>query len=143
MPDRDPLTGVPPSRHPFQFWALAACMLGGLNSMFGEGAPGSLQEILPAYALYVWGITLFVGGALGIVSGWWRDRITGLLLERIALGAIAGITIIYALVVYKVAGGSASFIAMFMASMSIASTWRVRHINRELKILMRWIERHY
>lgn len=143
MPDRDPLTGVPPSRHPFQFWALTACMLGGLNAMFGRGAPGSLSEILPGYAVAVWAGTLFVGGALGIAAGWWRDRITGLLLERVALGAIGGITLIYGIVVYKIAGTPGSFISLFMLSMTAASIWRIRHVNRELGVLTRWIERHY
>lgn len=142
MPDRDPLTGVPPSRHPFQFWALAACVLSGLQVGFGIGRPTTLEEILPDYMVALWGWTLMIGGFLGLVAGWWRDRITGLLLERIALTTIALITLIYGVVVAKQAGGPAVVTSSFLISISVSAGWRIVHVNRELRTLQRWIEQN-
>lgn len=143
MPDRDPLTGVPPSRHPFQFWVLCACVLGGAASAFDFGRPNSLDEFLPHYIVLVWGWTLMIGGLIGLAAAWWPDRITGLLLERIALWGIGGITAVYGAVLLKVLGHTASVSAFFCISIAMASFWRIRHVNRELKVLSRWIDRNF
>lgn len=143
MPDRDPLTGVPPSRHPFQFWALAACALAGFATAFDFGQPGTLVELMPDYMVTLWGWTCMIGGVLGLVSSFWRDRITGLLLERIALTAIGGVMLIYGAVLYFVAGDKGYVASSFCIGIGIASAWRIVHINRELKVLTRWIGEHF
>lgn len=142
VPDRDPLTGVPPSRHPFQFFALAACIIAGASSVFDLSRPGTMEELLPEYAVALWGCVMMVGGALGITAGWWIDRIMGLLIERVALGAIAGVTGIYALVLVALNPGISGVPAAFLTSICIASIWRIRHVNRELQTLSEWIERN-
>lgn len=142
MPDRDPLTGVPPSRHPFQFWVLAACVLSGIQIMIGSGRPTTMEAVLPDYMVVIWGITLLISGGLGIVAGWWPDRITGLLLERIALGTLCGVSAIYGVVVASQAGGPAVVTSSFQISVSVAAGWRIVHVNRELRTLQRWIERN-
>jgi hypothetical protein len=142
VPDRDPLTGVPPSRHPFQFWALTACFLSGVASAIGPGKPGTMQELLPDYMVDLWGWTMMVGGLLGLIAGFWKDRITGLLMERLALLTIGGVTLVYGVVVLAVGGLGATTAGTFCLSMSVASFWRVVHVNRELRTLSRWIEQN-
>ena len=143
MPDRDPLTGVPASRHPFQFWALAASMFAGLSTVLQIGEPGTLVALLPKHTVIAWGATVMVGGALGVVASWWKDRITGLLLERIALAGIGGGTFIYGGVLIYVASSAATTAALYCLATAIASAWRIRHVNRELGVLTRWIERAF
>lgn len=143
LPDRDPLTGVPPSRHPFQFWVLLACALNGAVVAFHVGPPRTLEDLLPTYAVTTWGWMLMLCGLIGLAAIWWRDRITGLLMERIALGGIAGITAVYSTAIVLVAGAPGYVSATFLFSISLAGVWRIVHINRELKVLTRWIERNF
>lgn len=98
---------------------------------------------MPDYMVLLWGWTAMIGGILGLTAGWWKDRITGLLLERLALGAIGSITALYGCVLWAVAGSTATVAATFCVSIGIASGWRIVHINRELRVLTRWIERNF
>lgn len=138
----DLLTTVPPSRHPFQFWALTACVISGAGSAFDFGQPRTLAEIMPSYMIVLWGWTIMISGLVGLIASWWPDRISGLLLERIALGGIGGSCAIYGALLYKIAGGPGFFAATFCMSIALASAWRIMHVNRELHVLQRWIERN-
>lgn len=136
--DRDLLTGVPPSRHPFQFWLFGAAVLNGLFILLAIGEPPSMVSLLPGYALSIWGIVLLVVGTLGLIAGFWKDRITGLLLERIALAGLSGAMFIYASAIFAVTGKAGVAAATFMVSVGLAGIWRISHVGRELKILDRW-----
>lgn len=143
MPDRDPLTGVPASRHPFQFWALAACSASGFSTAFDFGQPGTLVELMPEYMVLLWGYTNMLGGLLGLAASFWKDRITGLLLERLALFAVGGVMFVYGAVLYFVAGEPGYVASSFCVGIAFASWWRIVHVNRELKVLTRWIGEHF
>lgn len=139
LPRRDPLGPLPPSRHPFQFWALLACVLSGFAHVAGFADHDSAIFLLPTWAVYVWSMSLMAGGLLALVAGWWRDRVTGLLLERVGLAAIAGVTPVYATVLFTAFGMTAIVPGTLSYAISIAAVWRVIHIHRELVILKRFI----
>lgn len=138
---RDPLTSVPPSRHPFQIWVLAACTLSGFSIIAFGGHPQSLQALMPSAILYAWGTLLMIGGIIGLSSAWWPDRITGLLMEKMALGTIGASATVYAGCVLWFAHGPGVVSAIFLLSIGCASVWRIRQVNRELGTLARWNRR--
>lgn len=136
--DRDPLTGIPPSRHPFQIWLLAAAVFSGAQTLIqGDRAPATLEQLIPSWSIYTWAALLLVAGVLGIPAGWWRDRITGLLMERIALASLAVSTLVYASILLSVAGKPGTVSACFQLSVGIACVWRILHVGRELRGLKR------
>lgn len=139
----DPMAAVPPSRHPFQIWVLVACILSGITTVGDWGRPGTLNEILPEYMMMLWGWVLLLAGGLGIAAAFWKDRITGLLIERIALGGLGGILVVYGVAARIVGGSSATVIMIMCASLGAASFWRIHHVHRDLRRLHRWIEAHY
>lgn len=139
--DRDPLTGVPASRHPFQFWFFGASALSGTFATLSFGQPTTMVTLLPNGYVTVWGATLFVVGVLGMVAAFWRDRLTGLLMERIALAGLSGLMFVYATILIARAWGPGSASATFLASVGLAAAWRIHHVSRELRILERW-KRH-
>lgn len=143
MRNRDPLTEIPPSKHPFQFWMMAACMMSGFSNMVRYNKDSAFNDLLPPWSVFGWGFILFVSGSLAITAAWWRDRVTGLLLERLALSALAAACTIYAIAVALLVGGDASQTIAFTASAGIASAWRVRHLNHELFRLARFAEREF
>ena len=144
VPARDPLGAIPPSRHPFQFWMMFALVLGGLGNLL---TPGSevLQQGLDPFFHKLWAIVMISGGAIAIVAAWWRDRITGLLLERIALISVGLMAPVYsgALVLSTTDFEAASLTAAFTTSAGLASLWRAAHVSRELKKLRYFVARHF
>lgn len=135
----DLLRPIPASRHPFQFFTMFALGLSGASIAFSGSTPASLRP-LPAWATETWGITMLIGGLLALVSAFWLDRITGLLIERIALGAIGGACAVYALafaLYYEDRNGFLNIFQFF--AITVACTWRIRHIQNELHTLTRWL----
>jgi hypothetical protein len=141
VPARDPLAAIPPSRHPFQFWSLVACVAGGAGNLYGSS--GLLSALLPRYAVVTWALVMMVGGMIAIVGSWWRDRVTGLLMERIALTAIASTSLVYGGSVIYLFGERVVLAGAITVGVSIASAWRVVHVNRELKVLRQFIDRTF
>lgn len=139
--DRDPLTGIPPSRHPFQMWMFLASVFSGAQALIrNDAAPATLEGLIPTWTVLVWAALLVVAGAVGVPAGFWKDRITGLLMERIALAALCAAVVVYGLVLIDVAGKPGTVSACFQMSVGIAAVWRIRHVNRELKILKTWLQ---
>lgn len=118
-----------------------ACAASGMAALLNIGEPITLIRLMPRFMVDVWGWNLMLGGLLGLIAPWWRDRITGLLLERVALLCLGGITAVYAVALYVIWGSQAVMSIPLTGSITVASLWRVVHINRELKVLTRWIER--
>lgn len=142
IPARDPLTAIPPSRHPFQFWVMFAMVLSGAGNLF---APGSevLQQGLDPFFHKVWALTALLGGLLALGGAFWLDRVTGLLVERIGLTTIGLSCPIYSLVVYEAVGAQGIVSVALTASVGLASIWRALHVTRELHRLREFIGRHY
>jgi len=139
MPARDPLSAIPPSRHPFQFWVIFALSLSGATNFFASGS--EVMELVNPFFHKVWASTLMIGGALALVGAYWRDRVTGLLLERIALTAIGISCPTYASVFILQVGISAGVGGVLTLLVGVASLWRVVHVNRELRIMRSFIDR--
>lgn len=139
---QDPLRPVPPSRHPFQFLVMFALGLSGFFVVLSDAPPGSINSLLPHWAVNGWGTLMMIGGSLAIASSFWRDRITGLLLERIALMMIGGVCTVYAAAVWIVyEGDNGPLNTLLFLAVGLACGWRTRHIRRELKRLSLWIGR--
>lgn len=134
----DPLSPVPPSRHPFQFWVLAACLFAGVVNLVTR-PDTAFAESVPYIVTVIWGLLLSCSSLLGLVSAWWSDRITGLLMERAALTALGIGAVSYGLFLILVVGSIATFPGSLTFGVGVASLWRVRHINREISVLTRLI----
>lgn len=134
IPAKDPLRSIPPSRHPFQFWAMIACAASGLGNMI-TGSTSIVYDLLPAYSVKIWGTSLFISGVLALISAFLSDRITGLLLERIALSGVLFATLIYGVVVLYLAGTGALIPGFLSIGISVAAGWRIVHATREIYII--------
>jgi hypothetical protein len=143
VPARDPLRAIPPSRHPFQIWVLAALIISGAANFF---TPGSevLQEGLSPAVHKMWAAIIFASGLICIVSAWWHDRVMGLLLERTGMWTLGVVCPAYALLVYMQTGFSLGVPGVTLTALiGLAAIWRGIHANRELKILRRFMEAVY
>jgi len=122
---------------------MIAMALSGASNFF---LPGSeiLQEGLDPLMHKVWALTLMLSSLLVMVAAFWRDRITGLLMERAGLFTLGTITPAYIIIVTTLLSFSSGAIGIALTgSIGIASLWRVRHINKELKTLRIMIARDF
>lgn len=143
VPARDPLRAIPPSRHPFQIWVMAALIVSGAANFLTPGSEVLQEGLTPGYHK-VWAATVFVASTLALVSAWWPDRVTGLLLERTGLWSIGLSCPIYAIVVYVQTGFGVGVPGITLTALiGIASIWRAVHVGRELRIVRTFMIRHF
>lgn len=133
IPAKDPLSAIPPSRHPFQFWAMLACAVTGAGNLVDSQSP--VNDLLPPFSVALWALMMLLGGSMAMVGAFAKDRLLGLLMERFALGAIALAAGVYGVAILYVAQREALTAGALTTGISIASLWRLVHLRRELKIL--------
>lgn len=141
IPARDPLATIPPSRHPFQAWIMVACIIAGAGNLVDSQS--AINDVLPAYIVKIWAISLLAAGALTLTGAYFKDRIMGLLIERAGLTTLCGAAVCYGVAIILVAGPAAAVPGPLTISIGIAAGWRVIHVNRELKVLSRFISKNY
>lgn len=142
VPSRDPVAALQASRHPFQILLLGASAISGAGSLFGFGPPPSLLFYIPALMVQLWGLINMIAGLLGVLGAFWPDKILGLLMERLALGALAIPSALYGILVYAKNGSAAWTVATFSVGFGIACVVRVIRVSIELGRQRDWLDEH-
>ncbi len=132
IPYADPLRA---GRHPFQTYLLALCVLSGVPLIFGQVTAGSIEESLPYWLAFSWGLCLFLGSITALIGSYWRRNYAdALTIERIGLlfAGSAGIAyaVVVALVVPPLTGLTAGGIIL---GFGISCVARARDIGRILR----------
>lgn len=141
----DPLDPpVPPARHPYQVWAMVACVISGAGLLITGPAENSLVLLLPDWGRIAWAGGLLAGGSLCLAGAWWRDAASGLILERAGQVGLCGCTLAYGAAVVSVAIGNdglvrglsrAAVAALLTIGIGLAAGQRARQISRALRRL--------
>lgn len=136
---RDPLSPIPPSKNPFQFWMFVAFAVAGTADFF-TGFLYALHAPLPLYAARSWDLMALIGGVVGVVVPWMKDRVSGLLLERLALASVGMATVIYVFMggfyIFSRDGVTGiPFASILAVGSGIAALWRARQVTRELEMI--------
>ncbi len=113
-------------REPFKLFLLALCVYTGVRQFLVPGEP----DQVPWWALGTWYVVLVVFGAAGLVGAAWRDPVTGLLVERVALTVLGFVALVYAVVV-AIFGGLVG--AGVVAAFSVTCGVRVWRITADLR----------
>ena len=119
-----------------------ACALAGAANVVGAalGKHLAAEELLGQYVIIIWAATLFVGGAAAMIGVFYRDRLTGLLMERMALRAIGIACLAYGGLL-TVASAATLMGGTLTVSIGIAAIWRAVHVRRELNVLKMFMDR--
>jgi hemoglobin len=129
----------PPGRNYLALFLLLLAVFSGISFIFRVilGQQGALALILPLPAEIAWNVLLFGGSAVAFVGGFWKDPLTGRLLERaglIALGAAAiayGVAVTGRAVIQGLGGGITNAITLLLFGIFVLL--RTRQIKRELE----------
>lgn len=126
---------LPSSRHPFELFTLGLCAFVGLPLLVGEARPGSISALLPPWAGDVWGAMLVVGALVALLGIYWRNRVTGIVLEQIGLMSVGLGALFYTLVVVIQNGVPALYATIFVGGFGTSCLWRYFQLARFLKTL--------
>ena len=122
----------PAARYPADpraVFVLALSVFGGLTALALNVAPDSLDSLLPAWGLYIWGGTLAGGSALAL-TGMMFQSINGIITEQIGNVMVGIATVFYSIIAFFVVDvlGSED-----VQSIGIVLAWG-------LSCLIRWLQ---
>lgn len=109
----------PASRYPADpraVFILALSVFSGVTALALQAAPDSLHSLLPAWAVWTWGLTL-VGGSATTLVGMAFQGINGIVTEQIGSVAAGVACIFYSTTAIFVLGGEA------LPAMGIIGAW--------------------
>lgn len=99
------------SRHPFETYTLAACVIAGGSAVFGGLRPSAINAAFPLWAQIIWGALLGGGALIALVGIWYKRRPVGIFLEQVRLVSTGFMCFTHAASVYAFnnKGGFTSF----------------------------------
>lgn len=131
------------SRHPFQLWVMFACALAGASQLLGVGGQSnSINELLAQSVVLLWAAMMLISTILVLLGSFARDRVYGLLLEKLGLAGL-GLTLgIYGAAVAFKFPGTGIITALLCVGVGVAAAFRIRDVNKELRRIKAWREEH-
>src|SRR4051794_14835141 len=108
MPHRylTPASRYPPD--PRAIFILSLCVVAGIPLALGGGKPQSIEALMPAWVVVVWGFNL-VAGAVTTLIGMGLRTATGILLEQVGSVWVGAATVFYGTAIVLVGGQAAAF----------------------------------
>lgn len=123
---------------------LALCLFSGALQLIPRARSDSISNLLPFWLTASWGLLLVVGATVTLAGVFWRNRVTGLLVEGAGRTMFAPAALIYAGAVIVAAGWGGLLAAGPFVGFAVSSLWRIRqilHAVGEVKSVlatMRW-----
>lgn len=129
------------SAHSHEMYTAVLCVLVGIPLVVGiTPSPNSVQNILPTWALVVWGITLTLGGLCTVTGILWRyfqplQFVRGLLIEKAGQYMLGASCSVLCLAISLYTGPGGLLIAGTYGAFALACISRTRTINKEVKVV--------
>lgn len=119
-------------RHPFEVAMLCAAVVVGFSRALAPTS-GAIQRGLPLPVTVSWYSLLAVGGIICLVGIYWREKVTGLIVERAGLCLLTAGALAYSIVLVTVGGWSGVAAGAFILAFGIAAALRSIDIGRILR----------
>lgn len=119
----------PAARYPADpraVFILALSVFSGITALALDVAPGSLDSVLPSWAVFLWGLLLTLGSAVTL-AGMARQSVGGIITEQIGCVMVAATTVFYSGVAFAEIGTEA------LQNVGIILAWG-------LSCIIRWIQ---
>jgi hypothetical protein len=124
------------SRSPLQTFFLVLIAVTGLLTIFNQSDNQVIIEMGEPWAS-LWGFGLIMGSAVTLTGSFWRDKVTGMLIERSGVLLLGGISAIWPILIVKVIGWDRSpFTVVSVAIFSATCLLQFRYINKHIKLII-------
>lgn len=118
-------------RHPMQVFMLFLCTVSATPLLFGYTVAGSIEEELPAWESFTWGLCLLLGSAGGLIGAYWRGKLTtALTIERASLALVGCAACVYAIVIIVSGGVPRIVSAAIIFAFGLSFLRRARDIGK-------------
>jgi hypothetical protein len=125
--------GVPDVVMAIYLYALA--VLSGGTYIAAGAPPGSVSRLLPGVLAYSWYGSLTLGGVAGLTAAIWREPLTAVMIERIAMYPLGASALVYAVALALRGQVAVLFTAGIIAGFGVAALLRAVQITRQLRAL--------
>jgi hypothetical protein len=109
---------------------LAAALIG--ISRLVEPTSTSLEQALPEVLVNVWYALMTVGSTVCLLGIFWRDAVSGLLIERAGMFSLCSAGLVYTVALISAGGWRAVAAASFVLAFGVACAVRAVDIGRIL-----------
>lgn len=128
------------SRSPLQIFLLVLCILSGLVIVMDRSDSKVIQEMGEPWAS-LWGVCLVAGSIIAIVGAFWKNKITGMLIERSGTVLLGGASFLWPILAVKIVGLDAAYPAAVTLMFSFACVWQVVYINHHMSLILNAIDK--
>lgn len=118
---------------PHEVMLLVVSVLLGIAFLLGIKPPNSIESLMPTWMRTAWFLFLLIGGSIGLVGIWWRNKYTGLVLERFSMILLSAAAGMYAVAVISYGKTAAIAVGAILIAWSIACGVRATQITSDLK----------
>ena len=130
------------SRSPLQTFLLLLSAVAGLSILLNLSRNGITRQMGEPYAS-LWGAALFLGATIAIIGTYWKNRITGMLIERAGIFLLGGAALIWALLVlFYVGWDTAASSSAITGLFSVMCFRQVRYINYHISLIIQALQDH-
>lgn len=122
--------------NPFEAFLLIAAMIQGVAAIARFSQPVAFEAVFPPWVREAWGCILFLGGVASVAGLYWPwDPVDGVLIKRVGLVALAGVTIAYGVAGLFSAPARLFVGSTFNIAFGIACIVRVRQVSDAIRDL--------
>lgn len=123
------------SRSPLQVFLLCLCVITGILITANISRNPVTREMGEPWAT-VWGLSLCVGASVALTGSFWKNKITGMLIERSGILLLGAVSLIWPILVIYVTGFNGLFSSVATLFFSISCFFQVRYINKHINLIL-------
>lgn len=124
------------ARSSLQSYFLGLIVVTGVLIATGISRNPAIAEMGEPYAT-IWGICLSVGAATALIGGYWREQLTGMLIERSGILLLGGSAALWAILVALKTHANSPATVLFTSAFAFACFRHVRYINQHMNLILK------
>lgn len=129
------VTPVRWSRSPIQTFFLGLIAVTGILIAANVSRNAITQEMGEPWAS-IWGIFLFTGSTVSLLGAYWKDRVTGMLIERSGIFLLGLASLTWPFGILLRVGIDGLFSAVITLAFSISCFVQVAYINKHMNLIL-------
>jgi hypothetical protein len=122
-----------------QVFILGLCVLAGITITTHQNDSFIIQKMGEPWSS-LWGVSLVLGAGIALLGGFWKNRITGMLIERAGILLLGLASFIWPVIVISIVGYDGLFSAATTLTFSITCGFQWKYINQHMKNIFLAIE---
>lgn len=129
------ITPIRWSRSPLQSFFLLLLGITGILIVFGISDNRIIDEMGEPWST-IWGSSLALGASISLLGAFWKNKVSGMLIERAGIFLLGCAGLYWAFMVVKITHWNSALTVVFTAMFSVACFMQVRYINKHIDLIL-------